>query len=812
MPLCALCAFCEAVSAQHTPLKWWGQPSNLVQAFLQWDGVKMLVDAKYRDGEASTASIVTALLTEFSAITEYRVLQDSLPRRLAGLLQCQCVLFYQRIGDTLQFVAGSFGDIPGWSSALLHFAHINPIDLHSKLPEACAWRERTCVVVPASSSVSHALMAAPLLYRQRAIGVLVAIRQQGEWSGDEVAVLEAVAGVVALLLENTRLLERDRERIHELALLNSISSQLHCSMYEFHRLRTIVMQRTREITGVDLCELIEPGEEGDRASWVTRTLREKLFHYFRGQRSFSPLIIERPGSPLHPFIQECLDQLPANIKTFCALPLLHGGEAGLRRGGRGTPYDLTQEEPKVLGIVVGAYYHAWKLRRAEIVLLQVLASQASAVFENVALVAEVLEARNEARKLLRQVLDDERLKALILESIPSGLVAVDSSGIVTMFNRAASALLGYHPGEVIGQPLHRFLDIRSLSRSHILPECEQRANGHQQSDGSLDMKGVQGGTLVTVDRYGREVVLDIDLQPLRDDLSTRIGVLVTFSDVTSVHQLEEEKRRLDRLASLGEMAANVAHEVRNPLASIKVSMQMLMDDLVGGIKPSAVDDGEAFDWAQEAVSVVLKEVERLDSIVRDLLLFAKPRQLHRIKCNITTISDRVLHLIQSRCVEAHVDVHRVYDPIPDISVDEGQIEQVLLNIYINALQAMPDGGVLTIACHVLPATSATLDIAQSETNHEVYTTVVHSRRCAAPQSWLEISVSDTGSGIPPNQLERIFQPFFTTRAHGIGLGLAITRRLVEDHGGYMRAEGHFGYGATLAVRFPIVAHEGNHQD
>ncbi|GHO91399.1 hypothetical protein KSF_014470 [Reticulibacter mediterranei] len=786
----------------------------------------MLVDAKYRDEQINAADIVTTLLSEFSTITEYRLLQDSLPRRLAGLLKCRCVLFYQQISNTLQFVAGSFDDTPGWSAALLRFARINPIDLHSDLPEARAWRERTIVVVPVSSPAPHALIAAPLLYRQRAIGVLVAIRHDGQerfdWTRDEVVVFEAVAGVVALLLENTRLLERDRERIHELALLNSISSQLHCSMYELQRLRTIVVQRTREIAAVDLCELVELEEGVDQASWIAPSLCEKLFCYFRGQRAFSPLIIERPGDPLHPFVQECLAQLPTNIKTFFALPLLNGREggkqSGLLRDSRGSAYDFSQEEPKILGIVIGGYYHAWKLRRAEIVLLQVLASQASAVLENTVLMAEVLEARNEARKLLRQVLDDERLKALILECIPSGLVAVDSSGIVTMFNRAASTILGYHPGEVMGQPLHKFLDIRSFSRSHTLPESEQGTDVPRESDTPFYMQGIQGGTLITVDRHDREVVLDIDLLPLRDDLSARVGVLVTFTDVTSVHQLEEEKRRLDRLASLGEMAANVAHEVRNPLASIKISMQMLMDDMAGGIKPSPADEEEVFDWAQEAVSVVLKEVERLDSIVRDLLLFAKPRQLHRVKCSITDVSDRVLQLIQSRCVEANVDVHRVYDSVPDIYVDEGQIEQVLLNIYINALQAMPDGGILTITCHVLAADRAISDgqpIVSSESNQEIYSTARHPYRSSIGevfQSWLEVSVSDTGSGIPPDQLERIFQPFFTTRAHGIGLGLAITRRLVEDHGGYIRAEGHFGYGATLSVRLPIITNKSNHRD
>src|SRR6266581_6783337 len=104
-------------------------------------GIQMLVDVKHHDEQISAARVLTTILGEFSAITEYRTLQDSLPRRLAGLLKCRCVLFYQRTANTLQFVAGSFEDTPGWSSALLSFAHINPVDLNSDVPEACAWRE-----------------------------------------------------------------------------------------------------------------------------------------------------------------------------------------------------------------------------------------------------------------------------------------------------------------------------------------------------------------------------------------------------------------------------------------------------------------------------------------------------------------------------------------------------------------------------------------------------------------------------------------------------------------------------------------------
>ena len=794
-------------------------------------------------------AVLTALLNEFSAVTDYRTLRDSLTRRLAHLLNCRCVLLYQRIGETLQFAAGTFDDVPGWSVSLLSVAHINPIDLSSDLPEARAWRSRHAITCPPDrvyvsprqgsdpAESSHpALVAVPLIYRQRAIGILVAFRSVGVphslpshgapftgptyWSSDDLPVLEAVGGVVALLLENTRLLERDRERIHELSLLNSIASQLNCSMYEPERVHNIILQRTREITSPDHCVLIWP-DSLTQASWITPALRDLLLMRFSKQREPHPLIIERPGDSL---TIEYLNHLPANIKTFFAVPLLvskgtlhrHGYGVG-KLGGplKGYPQEVLLQRtagdkrlhgtslqevvdvhgPKVLGVIVGAYHRAWKLRREELVLLQVLASQASAVLENMHLVTEVVEARNEARKLLRQVLDDQRLKELILESVPSGLITVDLSGCITTFNRAAQAILGYHPYEVLGQPLQKILNL-SMPAGRVCSEEGQVAplTSYSQVNEVDDISTVSE-TLVTLDRHAQEVVLDVHLVPLYNDQREQIGWLATFADVTSMHRLEEEKRRLDRLASLGEMAASVAHEVRNPLASIKTSMQMLADDL--GVEEQ---NPEA---AQESVTVALKEVERLDAIVRDLLLFARPRQLHCIACNLAELSERVLKIMQAQCAEMGVIIHRVYHDVPVVQVDMAQMEQVLFNLYMNAIQAMPEGGILTVLCQVIPDNTNTY----GDTRREQGRLFEFGEPIGAideySKSWLELSVSDTGIGIAPDQLERIFQPFFTTKAHGIGLELPITRRLVEDHRGHLLVESQPGYGTTISVRLPI---------
>src|ERR1700686_2210635 len=237
----------------------------------------VMMEVEQQLGRLHAAETLSALLDEVSAITDYRTLRDSLPPRLARLLWCRCVLLYQRIGETLQLAAGSYDDKPGWSPSLLAVAHINPISLESDMLEALAWRARHAVTAPTEHAEPHAV-AVPLLYRQRSIGVLVAIREThpfethpfrlnvnapqqeqmlpGSWSGEETRVIEVIAGVVAMQLENTRLLERDRDRIQELSLLNSISRQFNSSLRDHERLRSIFTQRTKEITVADMCDFL----------------------------------------------------------------------------------------------------------------------------------------------------------------------------------------------------------------------------------------------------------------------------------------------------------------------------------------------------------------------------------------------------------------------------------------------------------------------------------------------------------------------------------------------------------------------------
>ncbi len=731
---------------------------------VEWEQAGQHARVKVSQTWLDANSVLLPLLEEYTALSSYRVLRDSLPRKLAALLKCQSILLYQRNDGTLHFVSGFFDtkEQAGWSASLLSVAHINPIDLNSDALEAQAWRNQGPVLAPAEASrPTH--VAVPLFYRQREIGVLVAIRKPGStsstdpglqsWHLLDIGVISCTAQVVAMLLEHTRMLERDRERIQELSLLNSMSSQFNNTSLTNGRVIANVLQRAQEIAAPDLCDLLLVGsseESSSRIPWLSEPLCEQLFCYLAEEEerrskvggSLVHFVLERPGDERS---HRLLEQLPSEIKTFFIFPLRFS-----RNAVSSHPMQSIPQPRPFVGLFIGGYYQPRKLSASEIVLLQVLVDQASAAFERVRLMSDLIEARNEARGFLRQALDDQRSKAVILESIPSGLLTVDLTGVITTFNRAASTILGYHAREMIGLPVQKlFGDI-------LLAE-----NGH----GGSSLAVLSHHSLPVTVRSGESRFLDLSLVPLLDEQGQQIGTLITVIDITAMHKLEEEKRRLDRLASLGEMAASVAHEVRNPLASMKTTIQMLATDIQ--------DQNQE---AQESISIVLKEIERVDLIVRDLLDFARPRQMHRVEMYLPELCDRVLGLMQAQFEAAGIEVRRAYSNVLPIQADIGQMEQILFNLLTNALQAMPEGGLLTVSCQAV---------------------------IIGGQEQLELVISDTGTGIVPEHRERLFQPFFTTRAHGIGLGLAITRRLVEEHQGEIIVESQYGYGTAITIHLPF---------
>ena len=252
-----------------------------------------------------------------------------------------------------------------------------------------------------------------------------------------------------------------------------------------------------------------------------------------------------------------------------------------------------------------------------------------------------------------------------------------------------------------------------------------------------------------------------------------------FQDVTHVVEMERELRRSERLAAIGQLSASIAHEIRNPLAAISGSIQVLERRT-----PERADDPEA----RRLMEIVLRETDRLNALITDFLLYARPAPRRVTAIALGDALDDVLRMFEA-VRPARVAVATRLEPGLVLHADPEQLRQVLWNLVLNAAQAMEKGG--------------RLEIRGARTGEPPQEAVPGRRNeDQAQQDWVEIAVVDEGVGIPMDALDRIFDPFFTTKRGGSGLGLATVHRIVEQHGGSIRVESTLGVGTTVRVRLP----------
>ena len=337
----------------------------------------------------------------------------------------------------------------------------------------------------------------------------------------------------------------------------------------------------------------------------------------------------------------------------------------------------------------------------------------------------------------------------VIDGLLSGLVTADQDSRVLTFNRAAATITGIPPEQAIGHDAGEVLQLPASLRSRLVGDENPRARSDVQyrtPDGRL---------------------LDIGLMATRIAMPQgRTGFLFTFQDVTDLRRLERTAALQQRLAAVGEMAAGIAHEIRNPLASMSGSIQVLRQEL-------SLSDEQA-----QLMDIVLRESERLNDTIRSFLAYARPQKFAVTKLDLaSTVQDTVILLRNSS--EAR-DTHVVDVEIPPEPVwfeaDENQVRQIIWNIATNGLRAMPKGG------RLLLSVSATGDAAQGE---------------------VVLSVQDQGRGIPSDELDAIFQPFRSSFEKGTGLGLAIVHRIVSDYGGVIEVSSTVGVGTTVRVRLPV---------
>ncbi len=338
----------------------------------------------------------------------------------------------------------------------------------------------------------------------------------------------------------------------------------------------------------------------------------------------------------------------------------------------------------------------------------------------------------------------------IVASIRSGLVTTDLEGRIFTFNVAAQEITHYPEATIRGQDA-------SILFSDLKDHVTQTLTALEKGDTSPRFE------TNCLTSEGMRLRLGYSISPLSTEAGETTGMVITFQDLTQVRSLEETSRRQDRLAAIGRMAASIAHEIRNPLAAMRGSIQMLRSEMNS-------------DPAQtELMEIILRESDRLNRIITDFLSYARPRSLIQARVDVGDLLHQTFALMRhSPEIGAN---QSIVEELPDDSLyaeaDEGQLKQVFWNLSRNALQAMPQGGTLR----------ATLEKNSNER--------------------LRITFKDTGRGMSPEQVEHLFEPFSSTTG-GTGLGLSIVYQIIRDHGGTINVRSLVGQGTTITVELPIA--------
>jgi two-component system sensor histidine kinase PilS (NtrC family) len=349
-----------------------------------------------------------------------------------------------------------------------------------------------------------------------------------------------------------------------------------------------------------------------------------------------------------------------------------------------------------------------------------------------------------------QIADLRAFNQYVIDSLLSGLVTADTDGRILTFNRAAATITGLPAGQAVGRDIREVMQLPTqfIGLLHSLGETRGHRADHQYR--SPDGRVIDIGLTVTT-------------LSLPDG---RSGYLLTFQDVTDVRRLERGARMQQRLAAVGEMAAGIAHEIRNPLASMSGSIQVLRQEL-------SLSEEQA-----QLMDIVLRESERLNETIKSFLAYARPQRVALTRLDIRRVVLDAATLLRN---SAEVrDDHVVAVELPPEPVwfeaDENHIRQILWNLATNGLRAMPSGGRLIMA---------------AKNGRE------------SGQDQLAIHVSDEGCGIPPAELDGLFQPFRSSFDKGTGLGLAIVHRIVTDYNGAIQVSSTVGTGTTLRITLPM---------
>ncbi|MCD4651751.1 MAG: PAS domain S-box protein [Candidatus Cloacimonetes bacterium] len=377
----------------------------------------------------------------------------------------------------------------------------------------------------------------------------------------------------------------------------------------------------------------------------------------------------------------------------------------------------------------------------------------------------------EQTSLEKRVIEGENIKTFlhsILENIYTGVLAVDKSGVITVFNKAAEEITGYRKVEILGRSYQKVFTGQTPKQSAMYALTTGKESFHRR-------KVLKIGDRAIEIEYSITIVYSVDNEVA--------GVVEAFNDISEIKKLQERIRHIETLAALGEMAASVAHEIRNPLGGI------------GGFAGLLNRQMEQDDPRRKLLKPIIEGVSRLNSIVSNLLTYTRPRQLKPAKVVLQDVLRDVFELF---CMsvsgsDKKVDLRSCFSETDyHVNLDTQLFQQIMMNLLKNSWEAIEESGVISISTKAsIPLHMS--DILEEEEKEELLRLF----------SMIDIEITDTGSGIPEENLEKLFNPFFTTKETGNGLGLAICKKIIQLHRGDISVKSELGKGTTFTITLPL---------
>lgn len=361
---------------------------------------------------------------------------------------------------------------------------------------------------------------------------------------------------------------------------------------------------------------------------------------------------------------------------------------------------------------------------------------------------EVKEQKKEIDKLYKQ-------NQLILNSVSEGIYGIDTNGRTIFWNQAADAITGWKVDEMLGRKLHNLIRMDKFDGNLYPPEESPILSTllkHEVSGIKEDVFWKKDGTTFPVEYMS---------SPMLEGKGHLIGTVITFKDITQLKKTQELLIKSDKLSAVGQLAAGVAHEIRNPLTALKGFLQLL--------KTNNAKE-------QYYIEIMQTELQRIEFIVNEFLFVSKPQATHFVTRTLESIVMSTIELLQPQALLGNIEIEAEIMPgLPPVSCDEHQIKQVFINILKNALEAMSHGGTMRIQAN--PSNNG---------------------------SHLTIRFIDEGCGIAPERLPKLGEPFYSTKEKGTGLGLMVCYRIIEAHGGYMEIRSKLDEGTTVEITLPSM--------